>query len=257
MRRFEHLNKEIMQHIVPNPGKRRLLPELSAKAQVALMCRMCFREGWNDHIAGHITLRLENGNILSNPWELAWDEITAGDVVTLDADGNNLDSDWNITPAIGLHLQLHRMRDDAHVVMHNHPEWSGRWACLQRVPPIYDQSGAYVEGDLPLFDEYQGTFDSDDKTLAAATALGDAKWALLANHGALVVGKNLRQAHLRIITLEWRCRRAYEIELAGGAEPLPAALIPETARADDNGFPFLWEAMARREIRKDPAVLQE
>ena len=42
------------------------------------------------------------------------------------------------------------------------------------------------------------------------------KWALLANHGSLVVGKNLRQAHLRAITLEWRSKRAYEVELAGG-----------------------------------------
>ncbi len=34
------------------------------------MCRMLTREGWNEHIAGHITYRLENGNILTNPWEL-------------------------------------------------------------------------------------------------------------------------------------------------------------------------------------------
>jgi hypothetical protein len=27
--------------------------------------------------------------------------------------------------------------------------------------------------------------------------------------------------------------------------------------SDDLGFPFLWEAMARREIRHDPAVLDD
>lgn len=62
------------------------------------------------------------------------------------------------------------------------------------------------------------------KNEACATlidALGDAKWALLAQHGALVVGRDLRQAHLRAATLEWRCRRAYEARLAGGAEPGP------------------------------------
>jgi len=231
---------------------------MSNKAQVALMCRMCFREGWDDHIAGHITFRQNDGTLLTNPWELAWDELTAGDIVTIDADGKILDSDWNVTPAIGLHLQLHKLRNDVHVVMHNHPQWSGRWASMGKVPGIYDQSSAYISGDLPLFDEYEGTFDDDDKTLAAAKALGNAKWALLVNHGALVVGKNLRQAHLRVCTLEWRSRRAFEIAQLGveTAEIAPAQM-ESVARADDNGFPFLWEAMARREIRRDPSVLEE
>ncbi len=257
MKRFEHLNTQLVKAVIPNPGKRDLLPQLSAKAQVALMCRMCFREGWNDHIAGHITMRQDDGSILTNPWELAWDELTAGDIVTISAQGEVLDSDWNVTPAIGLHLQLHALRPDINVVMHNHPEWSGKWACMGRVPGIYDQSSAYVAGELPLFDEYEGTFDDDDRTLAAAKALGDAKWALLLNHGSLVVGKHLRQAHLRVCTLEWRSRRAYEVELAGGGKLLPDASIPDVSRADDNGFPFLWEAMARREIRNDPDVLSE
>jgi hypothetical protein len=28
------------------------------------------------------------------------------------------------------------------------------------------------------------------------------------------------------------------------------------ARTDLNGFPFLWEAMCREEIRRDPGVLE-
>ena len=75
--------------------------------------------------------------------------------------------------------------------------------------------------DLPLYNEYEGTFENKTTSLSAAQALGTAKWALLANHGALVVGKDLRQAHLRVVTLEWRCKRAYEVELLGGGVPLP------------------------------------
>ncbi|MGI9278296.1 MAG: class II aldolase/adducin family protein [Endozoicomonas sp.] len=77
----------------------------------------------------------------------------------------------------------------------------------------------------------------------AAEALGDAKWALLANHGSLVVAENLRQAHLRVITLEWRSKRAWEVE--------------KLSRIDDNGFPFCWEAMARRELRADPDIVND
>lgn len=255
MKRTDGMNAALFDQFAPNPGRRALLPSLSPKAQVALMCRMLSREGWNEHIAGHITYRLADGNILTNPWELAWDELTASDIVTLNSEGENIDSDWNVTPAIGLHIQLHALRPELNVVIHNHAQWSGIWANLHRVPPVYDQAGAYCGVELPLFDEYAGTFDNEKTSLSAAEALGQSKWALLANHGALVVGENLRQAHLRVITLEWRCKRAYEVELAGGGVPMDDAVVENIALPDKNGFPFCWEAMARRELRRDPHIL--
>ena len=145
--------------------------------------------------------------------------------------------------------------DLTRVVIHNHPRWSGIWANSGRVPPILDQTGAHVPGELRLFSEYDGTFEDEDVTLAAARALGDAPWALLANHGSLVVGKDLRQAHLRALTLEWRSQRAWYAEALGGAEALPEQVVAQVGITDANGFPFLFEAMARREIRADPSVL--
>lgn len=255
MERIPGINPDIVRQFAPNPGRRPLLPDLSEKAQVALMCRMLFKEGWNEHIAGHITYRLANGSILTNPWELAWDEVTASDILTLDESGAIVDGQWNTTPALGLHIQLHQLRPDVNVVIHNHAHWSGIWANLHRVPEVYDQAGAYVDGPLPLYNEYEGTFEDEDKTLAAARALGDAKWALLANHGSLVVGRDLRQAHLRVITLEWRSKRAWQVEQVGGGVPLSEEQVALAALPDANGFPFLWEAMARRELREDPGIL--
>lgn len=255
MQQIPGINAAIVKRFAPNPGRRPLLPHLSDQAQVALMCRMLFREGWNEHIAGHITYRLPDGTILTNPWELAWDEVTASDILTLDESGVVIAGEWNTTPALGLHLHLHKLRPEVNVVIHNHARFSGIWANMHRVPPVYDQASAYVDGPLPLYDEYSGTFEDEDKSLAAAKALGDAKWALLVNHGSLVVGRDLRQAHLRAITLEWRSMRAYEVELAGGGVALTDEQVAGIARPDANGFPFLWEAMARRELRADPGIL--
>jgi L-fuculose-phosphate aldolase len=249
------IDAQVIKQFAPNPGRKPLLPELSEQAQVALMCRMLFREGWNEHIAGHITYRLDNGTMLTNPWELAWDEVTASDILTLDESGTIIEGEWNVTPALGLHVQLHKLRPDVNVIIHNHARWSGLWANMHRVPPVYDQAGAYVDGPLPLYNEYDGTFEDEDKSFAAAKALGSAKWALLANHGSLVVGKDLRQAHLRVATLEWRSQRAYELELVGGGVPLTDEQVAEIALPDAHGFPFLWEAMARRELREDSGIV--
>jgi ribulose-5-phosphate 4-epimerase/fuculose-1-phosphate aldolase len=99
--------------------------------------------------------------------------------------------------------------------------------------------------------------NDDASGRAAVEALGEHKWALLANHGVFLVARDIRQAHLRALTLEWRCRIAWRVEQLGDGKPV----VPETAAAmgamtDGNGFPFLWEAMARRELRRDPRVLE-
>jgi ribulose-5-phosphate 4-epimerase/fuculose-1-phosphate aldolase len=241
----------------PNPGRRPLLPPLSPAAELALLCRTLHREGYDDHIAGHITIKQPDGTMLVNPWELAWDELTASDILRIGHNGDVISGQWNVTPAINLHVAIHARRGDVRVIIHNHAKYGTLWANARRVPPVLDQTGAYVDGELVLVDEYAGTVDGSDAADSCAKALGNAKWALLANHGVLVVADSVRQAHLRAVTLEWRARQAFLLAAHGGGAPMAEAVADEIgARVDSEGFPFLWEAMARREIRLDPGVLQ-
>ena len=133
------------------------LPELSAAAEVALLARMLHREGYDDHLAGHITYRQPDDTLLVTPFGLMWDEVRASDIMRIDMDGAVLEGPWTMTPAITLHVELHRARPDVAVAVHNHPRWGTIWADLQRVPPVYDQSSAMVAGDVALYNEYGGT----------------------------------------------------------------------------------------------------
>ncbi|QJB70182.1 class II aldolase/adducin family protein [Parasphingorhabdus halotolerans] len=248
----------MLQKLAPRPGRYPLLPELTAHQELALLCRALHREGYDDHVAGHVTLAEPDGSFLVNPWELAWDEVTADDIIRLDGNGSVIEGEWNVTPAIGLHLAVHQRRHDLKVVIHNHPRWGLVWSASGRVPPIYDQTSGQVEGDPVFYDEYAGTVDGASEAEAAAEALGNEKWAILKNHGVFVVAKDISQAHLRAITLEHRCRLAWQVEVLGGGQHITD---PESLRmaqmSDDLGFPFLWEAMARKEIRLDARVLGE
>lgn len=103
---------------------------------------------------------------------------------------------------------------------------------------------------------YGATVNESSEGARCAELLGDAKWALLANHGVLVVAGSISQAYLRAATLEWRSRTAFEVEALGGGKALPEAVANSLGEMiDGNGFPFLWEAMARRELRGDSAIL--
>jgi ribulose-5-phosphate 4-epimerase/fuculose-1-phosphate aldolase len=121
---------------------------------------------------------------------------------------------------------------------------------------VYDQTSAQVAGDPALYADYQGAVNDTDNARSAVAALGDARMALLANHGVFVVGKDIAHAHHRCITLEWRCRQAWHVQALGQAEPLDPAIHARFSKAFDYiSFPGLFEAMARRELRADPSVL--
>ena len=246
----------ILAKLAPMPGRRPLIPDLTAQQELALLCRTLHREGYDDHIAGHITLAEPDGSFLVNPWELAWDELTASDIIRVDANGRVIEGEWNVTPAIGLHLAVHQRRHNLRVVIHNHSRWGSIWSASGRIPPVYDQTSGHVDEDPAFYDEYAGTVDGAAEAEAAADALGQGKWALLKNHGVFIVAENIRQAHLRAITLEHRCRLAWHVEVLGEGQPITNLETLRVAQmSDPMGFPFLWEAMARREIRLDPSVL--
>jgi L-ribulose-5-phosphate 4-epimerase len=233
------------------------LPSLEPRAELALLARMLFREGYDDHLAGHITVRLPDETLLVNPFGMTWDEVRASDIMHIDLDGNVLDGPWTVTPAIELHLALHRARANVGVAVHNHPVWGTIWADVGRVPPVYDQTSAMVAGDVALFDEYEGDVANRGNAERAVAALGDARMALLQNHGVLVAGKDIRQAHHRCITLEWRCRNAWRVEALGGGIAMKDDVHQRFGGVFDHvSFPGLFEAMARRELRADPTILE-
>jgi L-fuculose-phosphate aldolase len=234
------------------------LPELSPRQELALLARILHREGYDDHLAGHITVKQPDDTLLVNPFGLVWDELRAADVMRMDRDGQALEGPWTITPAITLHVELHRVRHDAGVVVHNHPRWATIWADIGRAPEVYDQTSAMFSGRVAVYDDYQGGVDQRENAEAAVKALGDADVALLANHGVLVVGRDVRQAHLRAMSFEWRCRQAWHVAAAGGGRPMRADVAERFGAVfQRHPFPGLFEAAARREIRLDSSVLDE
>lgn len=233
----------------------KLLPELTPKQELVLLARTLLREGYNDHLAGHITYRQADGTLLCNPWYLTWDEFGPDDVIRIDLDGNVLEGKWPAPLGIPLHLELHKLRHDAVVAVHNHSRWGTLWANMQRVPLCYDQSSALGGGTITVVDEYDGPVNDPESARRAVKAMGDADIALLANHGVFVLAGSIRAAHQRAVALEQRCRAAWLVENAGGGRPLPEDARTLLGGSNGEGFYGFWEAMARAELRHDPGLL--
>jgi L-ribulose-5-phosphate 4-epimerase len=237
------------------PTAEKLMPDLTPREELMLLARTLWREGYNDHIAGHITYRQPDDTFLCTPWFLLWSELRAEDVIRIDLDGTVLEGDWPAPLGIPLHLELHKRRPDVVVAMHNHPRYGTIWADAGRVPPAYDQSSAQGGGDLVLVDEYAGAVNNADVARAAVEAMGDADLALLANHGVFVLGRSIRAVHQRAVALEQRCRNAWKVEAIGGGHPLTGPPAELFRRSDGTRFIGFWEAMVRVELSADPSLL--
>jgi L-ribulose-5-phosphate 4-epimerase len=237
------------------PTRDRLMPALDTREEIALLARALWREGYNDHLAGHITYNLGDGTLLCSPWLLTWEEVRPEDVIRIDLDGNLIEGDWPVPLGIPLHLALHSIRHDVKVAMHNHSRWGTVWADLGKVPPLHDQSSALGGGELVLVDEYDGPVSNTDIARSAVLAMGDAELALLANHGVFVLGNSIRAVHQRAVALEWRCKVAWHVLSGGGGTELAAPVQERFASNDGNGFHGFWEAMVRKELLADPTLL--
>lgn len=239
------------------PTSERLLPELTLPQQLTLLVRALWQEGYDDHLAGHVTHLLDDGTLLCNPWYLLWEEVRPEHFIRIDLDGRVLEGEWPVPPGIPLHLELHRRRSDVTVALHNHPRWGTIWADRHQVPPIHDQSSALGGGTVVCVDEYAGAVNESSAAAAAVTAMGDADIALLANHGVFVLGRDVRAVHQRAVALEQRARGAWRVEAVGGGHLLPDESQAFFGASDGTTFHGFWEAMARRELRRDPTLLDQ
>jgi ribulose-5-phosphate 4-epimerase/fuculose-1-phosphate aldolase len=230
--------------------------DLSESGELAVLLRALYDLGYDDGLAGHLVWWRGADRALTNPRELGWDEVRASDIVEMKADGERTGGRYNVSPAVSLHIGVHSARPNFDISLHGHPRWAMTWANLRRLPPIYDQSSAAVAPDLVLVDEYVGNFPTVTGVEGAVGGIGMAEWSLLANHGVFIVGRDIAELWLRAYTLEWRCRRAWEVEVAGGGAPMPRdAAASFGSRFQDATGRTWWDVTRRRTVSQHPDVL--
>jgi L-ribulose-5-phosphate 4-epimerase len=240
------------------PTAEKLVPDLSPREELVVLARALWREGYNDHLAGHITVSLGDGTLLCNPWLLTWEEIHPAQVLRIDLDGRVVEGDWPVPLGIPLHLEMHKLRSDVIWAVHNHPLYGTVWADMGEVPPVLDQSSALGGGgELVLVNEYSGPVNDPASARRAVEQMGGAGTALLAGHGVFVLGGSARAVHQRAVALEQRCQHAWHVRAAGSgtASPLPKTFLEFMAATDGEGFLGFWEAAVRAELRADPHLL--
>src|SRR5690348_18113270 len=85
-----------------------------------------------------------------NPWGIWWDEVRASQIIRLNADGNVVEGDWDVTGAVAIHTELHRARPDATIVVHNHPYYATLLAAMGESPRRSEEHTSELQSPVHL-----------------------------------------------------------------------------------------------------------
>lgn len=233
------------------------LTELTVRQQMTVACRTLAMQGYDDKLAGHLSVRdRDDGTLVVPRVGVFWDEIRPSDFVRIDSAGNIVEGEGQLNPTIVFHLELHKARPDIRCALHNHPPYGTAWACAGELPPLYDQTGANGGGRAAVYSEYEGVVQTTDAAAALARAYGDADMAILTGHGTLVTASSVALALLRAMCFEHRARKAYEVRAMGlTGKPLEPEYEASASASADTYAAMLLHHYARRLAERDPSAL--
>jgi ribulose-5-phosphate 4-epimerase/fuculose-1-phosphate aldolase len=232
--------------------------DLTNEQALAVAFRHLADIGFAENMAGHITWQLDGqSDMLVNPWGLWWQELTASDICVVDENARVVRGRWDVTPAIHIHTELHRIRPDARVVIHNHPYYVSLLAALGTLPELVHQTGSLFLDDMYLVENYDGEIDIPWRARELAEQIGSANLVILANHGVIATGGSLAEAVYRAVSIERVCRLAYDVMLTGRAASKMnrGDMVGMQASLIERAADVYWAGAARMTIKADPAVL--
>ncbi|MBZ0133610.1 MAG: class II aldolase/adducin family protein [Rhodocyclaceae bacterium] len=180
------------------------MTQIDLREGIVAAVRALSAHNLNHGTAGNVSARWNEG-FLVTPTGLADDEMQPGDIVPMALDGSwrgarKPSSEWRF------HRDLYAARAEAGAVVHAHAPFATALACIGAdIPPFHYMIARF--GGATVRCAAYATFGTQALSDAALTALDGRCACLLANHGMLVFGRDLRQALDLAIEFESLCEQ--------------------------------------------------
>ena len=189
----------------------------SIAADIVEVGRRLWTRGYVASNDGNISVRLDADRLLMTPASVSKGFMTPEMMVVTDLDGRLISGAPGRKPSseIQMHLVVYRARPDVGAVVHAHPPLSTGFA-VAGIPLDRAVLAEVVTtlGSIPIA-EY-GTPSTQELADAVAPYVRMHDGLLLANHGALALGKDLFGAYYKMETIEHFARISLVARMLGG-----------------------------------------
>ncbi len=246
--------------------------EAHHRVQLAAFFRLLALFGMTDHIYTHVSAAVPGDaegqrHFLINPYGLRFDEVTPGNLVKIDMDGQAVEPSVHpVNPAgFTIHSAIHAVRHDAICVAHTHTRAGMAVAAIKDgLLPINQIALQFY--DRLAYHDYEGIALDLSERERLQRDLGSLDAMMLANHGLLTAGRSIPHA----FSLMYYLNKACEIQVSAlsmGRDRVlpPPEVCAHTARqfeaglgtpvdtfTESDGLEMEWKAFVRMLDRHDP-----
>jgi L-fuculose-phosphate aldolase len=177
----------------------------SQKQEVLKAAQQMSREGFVVGTSGNVSLHFKDSEgrdlVAITPSGRDYDAMKPNDIVMVDLEGQRVEGE--LTPSVEtmLHTGIYKVREKVNAIIHTHPIYGSIIAVAGlEIPAILDDQVTQIGGEIRVAP--YALSGSPEMTGNAIAALGPRNAVLLANHGAISVGRNMREAFTMCQLLE-------------------------------------------------------
>ena len=190
-----------------------------AKDMVLEAGKRLVKEGLVTRSWGNVSLRLDNRWMVVTPSGKKYEELLPEQMVLVDYFTMEYEGVYKPTSEAGMHAAIFRSRADVNAVIHTHQVYATTVAVAgKEISAIVDDQ-AQILGPSIKVTSYQRS-NSDELAKEVVTNLEGRNAVLIANHGAVCVGRNMDEAFVAAQILEKTCQVFIGAAVLGGAQPI-------------------------------------
>jgi L-fuculose-phosphate aldolase len=175
---------------------------------------------------GNLSCRLNSDHILATRSGICKGEMSEGDLITLDLQGNVTESKLQPSAEILMHLEVYRQREDIKAVIHAHPPYilALALAGISLESPYLPES-VILLGAVPIAPYARPSTARVPDSIRKYVTKTDI--IVLYRHGSLTMGRNLQEAYHKLEILEQTAKIIWLATQVGTLEKLPPEEVEE------------------------------
>jgi L-fuculose-phosphate aldolase len=189
------------------------------KKEVIEAGRKLVNEGLVARTWGNVSIRINDYYMLITPSGRKYEDLTEKDIVLVNIITSEYEGEIKPSSEHKLHSEIYKTRKGINAVIHTHQMNASTCAAARReVPPVLDDM-AQIIGPTVRVAPY--ALPSTRKIVKKTVqALRGRMAALMANHGAVCIGRDMEEAFVVCQVLEKACKSFIEAEFLGGAKSI-------------------------------------
>lgn len=196
------------------------------RREICEVGRRVYQRGYVAANDGNISVRMQDDRILCTPTGVSKGFITEDMLAICDLDGQQVAGTMRISSEIRMHLEIYKLRSDVYSVVHAHPPTATGFAVagIELTQCVLPEVIVSL-GGVPLAD--YGTPGGPDIVEPMKPLLKDYDAILMANHGAVTLGKDVMDAHFKMETVEHFAKIALVAHQLGQVKTLSEGHVNE------------------------------